>query len=90
MSHGPQLRSRPARIALTDQRRRPAAVLAARAHVSKATLYRQRTGKATLVAYALKRIRQPIAQTAETGSLRSDFAATMRASTTAAPTRTPG
>jgi hypothetical protein len=46
--------------------------------------------KATLVAYALKRIRQPIAQTADTGSLRSDFAAIMRASTTAAPTRTPG
>jgi len=57
--------------------------------VSKATLYRQWTGKATLVAHALKRIGQPIAQTADTGSLRGDFAAIMRASTTAAPARTP-
>ena len=64
--------------------------VAARAHVSKATLYRQWTGKATLVAHALKRIGQPIAQTANTGSLRGDFAAIMRASTTAAPARTPG
>jgi len=94
--HEPQLRSRPARVTLADQRRRPAAVLAlvretgyegltldavaARAHVSKATL----------VAHALKRIGQPIAQAANTGSLRGDFAAIMRASTTAAPARTPG
>ena len=49
--------------------------VAARAHVSKATLYRQRTAKATLIAQALKRIRQPNAQTADTGSLRGDFAA---------------
>jgi Bacterial regulatory proteins, tetR family len=54
--------------------------VAARAHMSKATL----------VAHALKRIGHPIAQTANTGSLRGDFAAIMRASTTAAPARTPG
>ena len=49
--------------------------VAARAHVSKATLYRQWGGKATLVAHALKRTRPPIAQTLDTGSLRGDFAA---------------
>ena len=49
--------------------------VAARAHVSKATLYRQWNGKATLVAHALKRTRPPIAQTVDTGSLRGDFAA---------------
>jgi AcrR family transcriptional regulator len=49
--------------------------VAARAHVSKATLYRQWTGKATLVAHALKHTRQPIAPTVDTGSLRGDFAA---------------
>src|SRR5215470_866107 len=48
--------------------------VAARAHVSKATLYRQWSGKATLVAHALQRTRQPIAQTVDTGSLRGDFA----------------
>ena len=48
--------------------------VAARAHVSKATLYRQWAGKATLVAHALKHTSQPIAQTADTGSLRGDFA----------------
>ena len=49
--------------------------VAARAHVSKATLYRQWNGKAPLVAHALKRTRPPIAQTVDTGSLRGDFAA---------------
>jgi AcrR family transcriptional regulator len=49
--------------------------VAARAHVSKATLYRQWNGKATLVAHALKATRPPVAQTADTGSLRGDFAA---------------
>src|SRR6266542_2223133 len=49
--------------------------VAARAHVSKATLYRQWSGKATLVAHALKHSRQPIAETVDTGSLRGDFAA---------------
>ena len=34
-------------------------------HVSKATLYRQWSGKATLVAHALKRTRQPILQTVD-------------------------
>lgn len=48
--------------------------VAARAHVSKATLYRQWNGKAALVAHALKHARQPIAPTADTGSLRGDFA----------------
>jgi AcrR family transcriptional regulator len=48
--------------------------VAARAHVSKATLYRQWSGKATLVAHALKRTGPPIAQTVDTGSLRGDFA----------------
>jgi AcrR family transcriptional regulator len=48
--------------------------VAARAHVSKATLYRQWSGKATLVAHALKRTRQPVAETVDTGSLRGDFA----------------
>jgi AcrR family transcriptional regulator len=49
--------------------------VAARAHVSKATLYRQWIGKAALVAHALKHTRQPIAETLDTGSLRGDFAA---------------
>lgn len=49
--------------------------VAARAHVSKATLYRQWSGKATLVAHALKRIGPPAGQTADTGSLRGDLAA---------------
>ena len=48
--------------------------VAARAHVSKATLYRQWSGKASLVAHALKHTRPPIAQTVDTGSLRGDFA----------------
>jgi AcrR family transcriptional regulator len=48
--------------------------VAARAHVSKATLYRRWSGKATLVARALKRTRQPITPTVDTGSLRGDFA----------------
>jgi AcrR family transcriptional regulator len=48
--------------------------VAARAHVSKATLYRQWSGKAALVAHALKHTSQPIAQTVDTGSLRGDFA----------------
>jgi AcrR family transcriptional regulator len=48
--------------------------VAARAHVSKATLYRQWSGKASLVAHALKHTSQPIAQTVDTGSLRGDFA----------------
>jgi AcrR family transcriptional regulator len=49
--------------------------VAARAHVSKATLYRQWNGKATLVAHALKHTRQTIAPAVDTGSLRGDFAA---------------
>src|SRR6266496_3523844 len=49
--------------------------VAARAHVSKATLYRWWSGKAALVARALKHARLPIAETVDTGSLRGDFAA---------------
>jgi AcrR family transcriptional regulator len=48
--------------------------VAARAHVSKATLYRQWAGKAALVAHALNHARQPIAPAVDTGSLRGDFA----------------
>jgi AcrR family transcriptional regulator len=49
--------------------------VAARAHVSKATLYRQWSGKATLVAHALKHAGPPAGQAADTGSLRGDLAA---------------
>jgi len=48
--------------------------VAARAHVSKATLYRQWNGKAALVAHALKHTKPPLLESVDTGSLRADFA----------------
>ena len=48
--------------------------VAARAHVSKATLYRQWNGKAALVAHALKHTKPPLLDSVDNGSLRADFA----------------
>ena len=62
--------------------------VAARAHVSKATLYRQWGGKAPLVAHALKRTRPPIAQAVDPDRCAATSRRSSRASTTTAPART--